>query len=551
MSFPLASGTLWVETFKRYLRKKGPPALMRQLALNLMETKKGLALILFLSFVLRAILMSFSSDIAIDHDGMIYIEAAKEFAHGNFMSGVAAYPLVLYPLLIAMANFLVQDWVLAARFISGASLWLILIPLYFISDHLVGRRAAFWSCLAFSLSPEPLRLSLLAIRDNPFALMFAVGVCFALLAVASRKTTHVLTAAGTFCLSIQLRIEGIIIFPAFMLFLIGLAIVKRNETPIYMQFAFIWGVICATLVLVILTAVLSDNILFSRFNFNRVLDYRVFLQDFFHQNFFANYQKIHEHLKVMEKYSPYGTASLNFAGISMSNIALIYMIGLTRGFIQLIYPLNMLALLWGFKCSRWSRCHALVLFFASIYFIMVYLFVIYKDFFDNRFLLPPAVILYPWVGMGVQQAFETVGKKGCATLLALALASAIVLPAGIKLTLLFTKPKDVIVASGEWLARQAQMRNIRLFSTDDRILFYACLNGLCLKGEDFCRNVFDIDYTCLESHVLQNKIDVIIIYDDKEDFKEPHVLNGYQKRKEFINAKKSVSVYYHLEKING
>lgn len=524
---------------------------MRQWVSNLIESKKGLIFAFFLSFSLRTILLYFSSDIAIDHDGMIYIGAAMEFARGNFLSSVAAYPLALYPLLIAIVNFFLQDWILSARFVSAASLLLILLPLYFLTDNLFGRRAAFWSCLAFSLSPEPLRLSLLAIRDNPFGLVFTIGVCFAYLAVCTRKTKHLMIAAGAFCLSMQLRIEGLILFPTYMLFLIGLAIVKRNETKIYFQFSLVWMLICVVLLLIVQMAVSSENILFSRFNFNRFIDYRSFFRDLVSYNFLKNYQKIHNHLEIMEKNSPFGTASLSFASISMSNIPIIYMIGLIRGFIQLIYPLNMLAFLFGLKCAKLFRGHSLVLFFAGIYFIMIYFFAIYKDFFDNRFLLPPSLILFPWIGIGIQKAFETLIKKRNGSVLVVALALALLIPCGYKLNLLIDKKKDVVIASGEWLAQQSQLRNARIFSADDRILFYACIKGLCLKGEDFCRKIFDIDYACLEAHTIENRVDVIIISEDKENLMAPISFNGYQKEKEFNSFKKSVSVYYAINKTMG
>jgi hypothetical protein len=509
---------------------------------NLLETRRGLLFLLVLSAVLRGLVLVCKADTPIADDGLTYIAAAQQFAMGNFAEGLAIYPMAAYPLLIAIMHWFVPHWVTTARLISLGSLSLVLIPLYLLAEDLFDRRVAFWSCVAFILSPEPLSLTLAAMRDEPFVLVFTLGVYFAQRALRSAEVMHLLGAVCLSVLSIMFRLEGIIIFPVYLLILVGLAIVKKDERKTYLKSALIWTALTA----VFLTIALATAGLWVS-SLNRYSEYMSYLRDFFRGGFLDNYARIYARLGGMEEFSPFGKWGQNFAEFARRNIPVIYMIGVLESLIKVTFISYILALCLGLKRTTLSPMHVFIFALVLSYLAMVYYFVLCRDFLDRRFLLPPAIILYPWIGMGIQRSLTWRDRLPYGTAVA-ALAVLIFIGAPLsKVNHLFRKENDSIIQAGKWLAEQENFRAAKIICTDDRILFYACGESFCHQSEKVCRKGFSVDYECMGAIARGGGMDMVIIYRNiggKDAFADSRL---YRKVKEFRTRKKIVIIYCALD----
>jgi len=114
--------------------------------------KKLFFLILLGSFILKGILI-FSVQVP-SPDGIVYINAAREFSQGNFYQGIQIFPMPFYPLLVSLLHSIIPDWLRAEQTISWLSLVLATIPLYQITKTLFDRESALWSITAYSLAPH-------------------------------------------------------------------------------------------------------------------------------------------------------------------------------------------------------------------------------------------------------------------------------------------------------------------------------------------------------------------------------------------------------------
>jgi hypothetical protein len=505
---------------------------------SLLETRKGLLFTFFISAMLKGTVFFFNSNSAVNHDALTYIAAAQEFTNGNFSAASAIHPLALYPLLIWFVHCFAPDWVTAARLISFISLLLVLIPLYFLAEDLYDRRVAFWSCLSFSLSPEPIRLCLQVVREPFFALLFATFCFLAQHAILSKKMPHLIGAAAAAFLAALCRPEGCIILPTYLIFLIGLSIFKPSERKFFLKFIFTW-IICIFVFFGIIMVAASTGHQFIRED----NIYIIYLRDFFHINFLKNYYRICAQLAQMEILSTFEIAGQNFAEIARQSVPLIYLIGMIQGLIKVAFISNIVALFLGLKRFIFSRTHILILFLALIYFAMIYYFVIYKDFFDDRFLLAPAVVLYPWIGMGIRKTLTELSQLSYGKIMAAGVALLFIIMPLTKSNHLFIKSNDVVIQAGEWLADQPKLKASKIMSTDDRVLFYACREGFCLTNHIVCRKIFTVDYECLEKEANKIGVDTLIIFEDLENRAAPDHIRGYIKTKEFIDTKKSIFIY--------
>jgi hypothetical protein len=505
---------------------------------SLLETRKGLLFTFFLSAMLKGTIFFLNSNSAVNHDALTYIAAAQEFTKGNFTGALAIHPLALYPLLISLVHCFTPDWVTAARLISFMSLLLMLIPLYFLAEDLYDRRVAFWSCLSFSFSPEPVRLCLQVLREPLFALMFAAFCFLAQRAIVSKKMPHLIGAAAAAFLAVLCRPEGAIVLPIYLIFLIGLAISKPSERKTFLKFIFTWIMSMIVFLGIIMAAAFIGHSFIREGN-----QYIGYLRDFFKMNFLENYYRICTQLAQMQKFSPHDTAGWNFSEIANRSVPLIYLIGMMKGLIKVTFVSNIVALFLGLKRFIFSRTHLLILFLALSYFAMIYCFVIYTDMFDTRFFLAPAVVLYPWIGMGIRKTLTELSQLSYGKIMAAGAALLFIITPLTKSNHLFIKPNDVVIQAGEWLADQPELKASKIMSTDDRVLFYACREGFCLTNYIVCRKTFTVDYECLEKEANKIGVDTLIIFEDLENRTAPDHIRGYTKAKEFIDPKKAIFIY--------
>ncbi len=497
---------------------------------RLPESKKGLLFVLCLSLILK-VSLALSMKV-INPDGDDYIMAAQQFASGQFEEGLVLCPIPFYPLLITLVHFFVPHWVAAARLISIASLVLVLIPLYLLATDLFNRRVAFWGCLAFALAPFPNECAMEVIRDPSFLFLFAWAVYFANKALRSPRLIFFFWAASFSWLAILFRIEGIILVPFYLIFLACLALRKREERGPFLKGILVWTAF-PLLPFLVLFAVLGSEVTTVMSNLTHGLQS---LLDF---KFLDNYHKIYDQLKALEASSPFPSGKQNLAEIARHLMPLIYLLGLIKGFVKVLFPLFVIPLFWGFRHSL-NRNRLFVLALTISYLLVVYCRLIERDFIQGRFMFAPAFLLYPWIGAGMDRILTLLKRSSKAGLLATAFVVLLVLPPVYKCAQMTWKQDNVIATAGEWLAGKAEFRKARIISNDSRIPFYA---GRQKDYQMYQERHHGHDYKPMEQVALSNRTDLIIIRtsvrkrDSLPDFRH------FKKVKEFV-GRKNIAVIY-------
>jgi hypothetical protein len=504
---------------------------------QLPESPHGLLFVLCLSFLLRMSLLIFMSDAAINRDGVLYIAAAKHFAEGNFRDGLAIWRTPLYPLLILFVHYFVPQWVTAARLIGVISFVLVLIPLYFLTEDLFSRRAAFWSCLLFTVSPLPLEWTFFVIRDQVFILFLTCAVYFAQRRLSSGRVIHLL-AAAVFCwASTFLRPEGGIIFPVYLVVLIGCAITRPDERRSYVRDSVIWLSVPIAALVAALGMLGPESLHFNRYD--EVVRY---VQDLFEFKFLGNLRQLRMLLEDMERNSPGGQWSQNLAQITRKFLAVIYLLGLLQSFVRVLFVPNLIPLFYGLRRSRLQATHIFTIFFIVTYLLMIYCFAIVRDFIQSRFLFGGVIITYCLVGAGMETILTSLQRFPRRRILGTIVVIGFLFTPVTKYGEVLTKSDNIVVRAGEWLASQPHFEKRKLLCTDPRILFYA---GREISPRDEGGDVLYLDQPKqrLEQIARENGCDAIIVREITKRIPLLPEIKSYRKVKEFIGDKQVIIIY--------
>lgn len=186
-----------------------------------------LMFLLFVSLSIKCALL-FSGEV-INISGVRYVEAAQQYAEGNFSAGLSIEKLPFYPMMIAAVHLVVGDWELSAKLISLCAMVGALIPLYMLTQDLFDEKTAFWAGLAFALSPILNGYAVDVIRDPIFLFFVAWAVYFFWRALSvARNHFFVLASFFSVCATLC-RIEGVLLYAVFGAMLLILAIKQRTE----------------------------------------------------------------------------------------------------------------------------------------------------------------------------------------------------------------------------------------------------------------------------------------------------------------------------------
>jgi hypothetical protein len=507
---------------------------------KLAESKYSLVLILLLSAALKVSLLLVRSDAVINNDGVRYIEAARLFARGEFAQGVAAYPMPLYPLVILLAQAVVPNWVLAARLVSLVSLVLVLIPLHLLTRDLFDRRAAFWACLAFALAPLPNRWTLFIIREPLFALFFIWAVHLSQRAFRSRRVIHLVVAASVSWCTTLVRLEGVVLFLVYLFSLAGLAVVRPAARKVALRNLLIWTAVPACLLAAGWWTRGADVFRVTRYG-----ELAQSVQNLVQFKFLENYHHIYGQLEHMEETSTYSVGNQNFAEIARQFIALVYAVGLLQSLIRVLFVVNVVPFLVSLRRCCLQETHRLVLFLGMTYLLVMYCFLVQKDFMENRFLLAPALIFYPWIGAGFEEILAAARRRARAKAMQwLAVAVLVLSPMTITVQL-YAKSDNVELKAGRWLAEQEYLKKARILTTDYRILFYAGRDVLLdRQGNDFhYQNRDDLHYGKIEEVGMQNHMDLLVISILRAKEQRLPEMKTYRELKRFVGHRKVVIVY--------
>jgi hypothetical protein len=291
-----------------------------------------LAAIVFVSVAIK-ILFAVVNPV-INVDGVLYIEAAKKIAAMDFQAALEIYSMPFYPLLIAIMNSLVHDWVWAARIISFFAMVLTIFPLYLIAKELFGLRAALWSCLVFALAPLPNEWAMDVIRDPAFLFCFAWAVYFLIKVITLKRIIYCFPAVVFTGMALLFRIEGIVLFPAVFIIFAYFLIRNRWDWKFWWQGIGAWFALSAFAGGILVgTALLSDSV-----SLNRLNEVGQEIGDIGRIDFLDNYQAIYAELKKLEGTPPFSDGNQNILAITRHYMAIIYMLGILEFMIRVLFP---------------------------------------------------------------------------------------------------------------------------------------------------------------------------------------------------------------------
>jgi hypothetical protein len=503
-------------------------------------SRAGLVVALSLSAILRSLLLILEVDTPVNSDGVLYLAAARQFSMGHFSEGFATYTIPLYPLLLSFVHLFVPDWVLAGRLISCTCVVLVLIPLYMLTNDLFDRKAAFWSCIMFVLSPESLRLTTPLIRDPPFVLSFMWTVYLAQKTLQSRRVVHLLATASLSWFSMFLRLEGLIIFPIYLLTLIILALVKRERRKSFLQLSFTWIIFSVLLFTVTVVIMGPQSLALSRYT-----EYGTHVENLLGFNLFENLNRISAQLQHMEDASPYARWGKSFAKTAREFMAVIYMLGLVGMLVEVLVPTNIIPLIWGLKKSlSWDR-HIFLLILAVSYLLAIYYFFVYNDFLLRRFLFVPSVLLYPWIGIGIERILDFARKLSHSRLVIISFMLLMLVIPSHKLVRQVQKSDDLEMRAGAWLGAQQEFRNMKIISTDPRVAFYTGREVSYKENGDtqLYLKATEKNYEGIEQVAMENGIDLVVVSVLTEKRSLLPNFQPYKPVKEFVGRERSIIIY--------
>ncbi len=492
------------------------------------ETKRDLLILLLLSAALKISISLFTK--VINHDGVLYITAAQKLAAGSFKEALDIHGMPLYPLFIVLTHYVVPNWVAAARLVSVVASILTIIPLYLLTKEIFSRKAALWACAAFALLPLSNHLSVEIIRDPLFLFFLAWATYFAILAINSKRLLHFLLSSLFCSFSIFFRIEGLVLYLFYLLFILHLFLRRSQERRNLLKGISIY--IAPTLLLFIISSFIFPVGWSSTFtNSAIILEIRRFLN----LGFLENYKLIYNQLIKFESTTPNRANVQNFIEIVIHYMPIIYLFGLLHSFIKALFPIYLIPLVVGFWHAR-NRNSAFILLLAGCYLLMSYYYLIRMDSVRVRFLLTPAFLLHPWIGFGIDRLYTYVKGSSRRRLFTILLVIFFALLPAYRSLKIIWKQDTVLLEAGKWIAAVPQFQAAEIITTDRRVAFYAG------RGADF---VFypKSDYSEMETFAAKEEMDLLIVKTSKKKKNQTPRFKKYRKVEEFVGVKDIVSIY--------
>jgi 4-amino-4-deoxy-L-arabinose transferase-like glycosyltransferase len=503
--------------------------------MKLSETKRDLLLLLCLSAILKVSIAFFTE--VINHDGVLYITAAQELSAGHLKAALHTHRMLFYPSLIVLIHYLIPNWMVAARLVSLTASVLTLIPLYLLTRDLLDRKVALWCSAAFALSPLPNHLSVEVIRDPSYIFFFAWTIYFAQCAMSSKRLNYFLLASVFSSLSLLCRLEGVILFPCFIIFICYLALRNPKDRSILLKGLSIYVIFPVIFFGVASLALQAkvDNYIADVLRFNRVGDIIKPLKVLFSFKFLENYHLMYQKLKIFEQSFSVNGGGKYLIELVRQYMPAIYFIGFFEALSEALFLPFILPLGLGLKSSK-VRNSAFMFFLVSCYLLMLYCALILIGHTRERIFLAPAFILYPWIGAGIDRIVAYLKDSSRQRLIAIFILLLFgVLPIYKSVKILWQQD-TVLVKAGKWIADIPEFQTAKIITNDRRAPFYAG------RGVDF---VFYLtsDFSTMERIALSRQIDLLIIEESKKKEIQKLQLKKFRKVKEFVGKKNMVIIY--------
>lgn len=476
---------------------------------NWSESSKGLFVAVLISLSIKILLLI--SESTVNADGLLYISAAQEFAAGHFGKWLTTFPMPFYPMLIGITHFFIPDWLIAARALSIIFMVIAVVPLYWLTEELFSRKAAFWACLAFAISPVPNGLADSVVRDPGFIFCMAWAVYFAFQSIQSGRIVLFAVTALFSWISFLFRLEGIIFIIFFPIYLFVLYLSEYRKNFAMLKGVFLWSAIILFIFIIVIAVPGGEAIISIKANTHNYEKVR----NFFQLKFVDNYRTIYEQLINLEKYSPYPGGGYNFAEIARHYIPLIYLFGLIESFIVVLSPIFLAPLLFSVKDAIQKK----YIFILSVFFVfilMTYYFLINEDFIQKRYLFFSVFLLYPLIGVGIHRFFKYLSDKLSGKAFAALFLLFFVIPIYQCVKQELNQDNSLMIAAS-WIADNPKYNKLRIITTDQRFLFYAGRNYRVgdasprIESDAFYSlNYKNSSYSELEQVAVQNQFGLIM-----------------------------------------
>jgi hypothetical protein len=487
------------------------------------------------SLCVKLILLSILHQDAINMDGILYINAARQYAAGNMAAGLAIYPMPAYPMLIALTHTIIPNWIMAGYLISVISMVLATIPLYHLTKTMFGMKEAFWAALIFALLPKMNAWALYVSRDPLFLL---ISAWFVYTGLKSSRKTDLFSFGTTFVLawiSILIRIEGLIFIFFYAGVLLYRAVTATEHKGRYYLKLLIWLGIPLGVGLITLGFMDLHDIRVNRFD-----HVYIWVISLFNGNFLNGYFQIYQFFSEAEKHPPFSGWHYNFAALSRHYLLIIYMMGLMEILLKLIFPLSFIPLYIALK-ERFTAQGKFILWLCLPFIGVVYFSILARDFVATRFLMMPAFLLLPWVGAGTNKLWMKETGSPHKTLTLIIVFSLILAPA-VKTFSLIGINDNTIPCAIKWLSKNSPTENMHMVTNDKKFTFYASMETENKPNWNiqFSDNK---DLKAIETLAMDQKAPLIIL---KRGFKKNHELpgfNSYEKIATFVSGAKDTSIY--------
>lgn len=503
--------------------------------MKLSETKRDLLLLLCLSAILKTSMALFTE--VINPDGVLYVAAAQRLSAGHLQEALHTHRMLFYPLLIALTHNLIPNWIAAARLISLVTSVLTIIPLYLLTKDLFDRKVALWSCAAFALSPLPNHLSVLVIRGPSYLFFFAWSIYFAQHAIRSKRLNCFFLASVFSSLCFLCRLEGVILFPCFIIFICYLAL--RNPKD---RFVLLKGVSIYVTFPVLLFGTTSlflqakvHNYIADIVRFNRVNEILKPLKVLLGFKFLENYHLLYEKLKIFEQSISIKEGGRYFIELVRHYMPAIYFIGFLEALVEALFLPFVLPLGVGLKSSK-ARNSAFIFFLVSCYLLMLYYALILRGHTRARVFLTPAVILYPWIGSGMERAVNYFKQGTWKRTLVIVLIVLLGVLSVYRSVHILWKQDNVTFRAGTWLRKRPALQTAKILTTDRRVPFYAG------RGENYI-HYQTTDFSLIGKVALKKRADLLVIRMSKKRGRPGSKIGKFAKIKEFVGVKDIVSIY--------
>jgi hypothetical protein len=216
----------------------------------------------------------------------------------------------------------------------------------------------------------------------------------------------------------------------------------------------------------------------------------------------------------------------SFSETARHYLPLIYLLGLVEATSRNLFLLYVVPLWAGFgKRPAFNRGHWLLLLVAGTYFMVAFYFLFTHDFISKRYVFVPALMLYPWVGRGLERIWAWIGGIRRPRI-ALVLFLVVFCGAPAYKTLSEAVGADkgkVFKVAGKWLASQADLQGAVLACSDPRIRLYSSQELHFLRdGESF--SIFR-DLEQMEKVALAKKVDLLVLETSR---KERHTVPEFE-----------------------